>query len=264
MPAFTAQDVKRLRDLTGAGMMDAKRALTECDGELEAAKSWLREKGLGKASERAGRSNEDGAVSVARAGDAAALVQLKSETDFVAKSARFVALSEDLARVVAEKGEQAVADKSDAIDDLRVTAKENIELGRVVRFEAAPGNALDTYLHVQHGRGVNGILIELEGGTQELAHEVALAAAFTKPLYLSRDEVPAERVEAEREALLKETQNEGKPEAAWPKIVDGKLNGWFKSIVLLDSAYPKDEKQTIQQLLGGAKIANFAQVVIGQ
>ena len=264
MPAFTAQDVKRLRDLTGAGMMDAKRALTECDGEFETAKSWLREKGLGKASERADRSNEDGAVAVARSGEVAALVQLKSETDFVAKSAAFVSLVEDLAKLVAEKGEQAVAAKADVIDDLRVTAKENIELGRVVRFEAAPGNSLDTYLHVQHGRGVNGILIELSGGTQELAHEVALAAAFTKPLYLARDEVPTDRVEAEREAFLKETQNEGKPEAAWPKIVEGKLNGWYRSIVLLDSAYPKDEKQSIKQLLGGATITNFAQVVIGQ
>ena len=266
MADFSAQDVKRLRDLTGAGMMDAKRALTECDGDFEGAKKWLREKGLGKAAERSDRENTQGAVAVARDGTAAALVELKSETDFVAKSPQFVALVNELAELVAKEGEGAAEQKRDAIDDLKVTLKENIELGQVARFEAAAGQALDTYLHVQSGRGVNGIIVVLDNGNEELAHEVALAAAFHKPGYVRRDEVPPNEIEAEREQLLKETQNEGKPEQAWPKIVEGKLNGWFKRTpggVLLDQPYPKDEKQTIQQLIGDARIAHFAQVVIG-
>ena len=266
MAEFTAQDVKRLRDMTGAGMMDAKRALTENDGDFQSATTWLRENGLGKAGERSGRENTQGAVAVARDGNAAALVQLRSETDFVAKSPQFVEVVTELAELVAKAGEGAVSEKADAIDDLKVTLKENIELGKVVRYEAGDGQALDTYLHVQAGRGVNGIIVVLDGGSEELAHEVALAAAFHKPGYVSRDEVPADEADAEREQLLKETQNEGKPEQAWPKIVEGKLNGWFKRSpggVLLDQPYPKDEKQSIQQLVGDAKIVHFAQVVIG-
>jgi elongation factor Ts len=194
------------------------------------------------------------------------MVELKSETDFVAKSPDFVSLVNELAQVLADEGEDALKAKEDAIDDLKVTLKENIELGRVVRFEAAEGNVLDTYLHVQSGRGVNGILIELAGGADELAHDIAVHIAFGKPRYLSRDEVPAEEVQAEREALEAETRNEGKPEAAWPKIVEGKLNGWFKRVpggVLLEQPYAKDDKQSVQQVLGGASVVRFAQVVIG-
>jgi elongation factor Ts len=264
--AITAQDVKRLRDATSAGMMDAKKALEANGGDFEAAAKWLREKGLGKAAERAGRENVEGAVAVARNGQVAAMVELKSETDFVAKSPDFVSLVNELAQILADEGEAALKAKEEAIDDLKVTLKENIGLGRVVRFDAGPGNVLDTYLHVQSGRGVNGILIELANGTDELAHDIAVHIAFGKPRYLSRDEVPAEEVQAEREALEAETRNEGKPEAAWPKIVEGKLNGWFKRVpggVLLEQPYAKDDKQSVQQVLGGASIVRFAQVVIG-
>src|SRR5687768_14945792 len=225
MAEFTAQDVKRLRDSTGAGMMDGKKALVETDGDFEEATKWLRERGLGKAAERSDRENVEGTVAVARLGNVAALVQLKSETDFVAKSDDFLNLANDLAQLVVEQGEDAIAGKQSAIDDLKITLKENIELGRVVRVAAAEGNALDTYLHVQSGRGVNGIVVEITGGDQELAHDVAVTAAFTKPSYLRREDVPTDQVDTEREALLKETQNEGKPEAAWDKIVEGKLTG---------------------------------------
>jgi elongation factor Ts len=266
MPEFSAKDVQRLRQLSGAGMMDAKRALTECDGDFEEALRWLREKGLGKADERSGRENVQGAVAVAVAGNAAALVELKCETDFVAKSPDFVRLADELAEQVAKEGEQAAAKRADAIDDLRIKLKENIELGQVVRFEAAPGNVLDTYLHVQSGRGVNGVLVELAGASPELAHDVAVHIAFGRPRYVSRDEVPAEEVERERASLEAETRNEGKPEAALPKIVEGKLNGWFKRVpggVLLEQPFAKDDKQSVKQVLGDAKVARFAQVVIG-
>ena len=136
----------------------------------------------------------------------------------------------------------------DAIDDLRLTLKENIEVGQVVRFAAEPGHVLDTYLHVQNGRGVNGVLVELpDGGTAELAHDIAVHIAFGRPSYLHRDDVPADEVAAERAALEAQTRNEGKPEQALPKIVEGKLNGWYKRVpggVLLEQPYAKDDKQT--------------------
>jgi elongation factor Ts len=266
MAEFSAKDVKALRDATGAGMMDAKKALTETDGDFEAAAKWLRERGLGKAAERSDRDASEGAVAVAIAGDAAALVELKSETDFVAKSPQFVELVNELAGQVAANGEGAVDDRKDAIDDLKITLKENISVGRVVRFAAAPGHLLDTYLHVQNGRGVNGVLVELAGGSAELAHDIAVHIAFGRPGYLQRDEVPAEEVAAERESLDAQTRNEGKPEQALPKIVEGKLNGWYKRVpggVLVEQPYAKDDKQTVSQVLGGATVVRFAQAEVG-
>jgi elongation factor Ts len=267
MAEFTAKDVKALRDATGAGMMDAKRALTENDGDMDAATTWLRERGLGKAAERAGNETAQGGVAVALTPDgrAGALVELRSETDFGAKTPGFVGLLERLASVVAANGESALDAEKEAIDDLRIATKENIELGRVARFEVPEGNVLDTYLHVQNGRGVNGVLIELAGGTKELAHDLAVHVAFGKPGYLTRDDVPAEAVESERAVLEAETRNEGKPEAALPKIIEGKINGWYKRVpggVLLDQPYAKDDKQSVAQVLGGATIVRFAQALI--
>jgi elongation factor Ts len=268
MAAFSAKDVQTLRQATGAGMMDAKKALEANDGDFDAAGKWLRERGLGKAAERSDRENSEGAVAVAVSADggSAALVELKSETDFVAKSPDFVALVTEIAQLVADKGETAAAERAGSIDDLKVTLKENIDLGQVVRFQAGAGNVLDTYLHVQNGRGVNGILIELSGGDKDLAHDIAVHIAFGKPGALSRDEVPPADVEAEREALTNQTRLEGKPDAALPKIVDGKLNGWFKRVpggVLLEQPFAKDDKQSVQQVLGGASIVRFAQVLVG-
>jgi elongation factor Ts len=269
MADFSAKDVKALRDRTGAGMLDAKKALEANDGDMEAAAAWLRERGLGKAAERAGRENAQGAVALALSPEtsSAALVQLKSETDFVAKSPQFVELANELARLVAERGEQAIEDRKDALDDLKVTLKENIELGEVVRFQAGPGHVLEGYLHVQNGRGINGVLVELEGGNAELAHEIAVHVGFGKPQHVSREDVPAEAVVAERRALEAETRNEGKPEQALPKIVDGKLNGWYKRQpggVLLEQPYVRDDKQSVAKVLGDAKVVRFAQVLIGQ
>jgi len=268
MAEFTAKDVQALRQATGAGMMDAKKALVENDGDFEASVKWLREKGLGKAGERADRENADGAVAVAVSGNAAALVELKCETDFVAKNADFIAVAQAVADAVAaapsDAGvEGAVDTLKDRIDDLKVTLKENIELGKVVRIEAAEGNVLDTYLHRQEGRGKVGVAVELAGGTPELAHDIAIHVAFTKPAYLSRDEVPADEVASERETLTSITRAEGKPEAALDKIVEGRLGGWFQERVLLEQKYVRDEKQTITQLLGGASVVRFGLIVVG-
>jgi elongation factor Ts len=265
MADFTAKDVQALRQATGAGMMDAKKALQEADGDTERARKLLREWGLGKAADRADRENAQGAIAISTNSDAVGLVELKCETDFVAKSPNFVALTQALADSVATGGESAVGDHTDAVDDLKVTLKENIEVGRAVQVTVGDGEAVGTYLHRQDGRGVNGVAVVLRGGTEELAHDIAVHVAFAKPQYLARDEVPAEAVEDERQTLLSITKAEGKPEAAWPKIIEGRLNGWYKERVLLEQPFVRDEKQTIAQVAvgGEAEIVRYAQLFIG-
>ena len=264
MADFGAGDVQRLRKATGVGMMDAKKALVENDGDFDKAVTWLREKGLSKAAERSDRENTQGAVTAARQGNVAAIVELNSETDFVAKSAEFNALLEKLAAAVVADGESAIGAHQDEIDDLRITLKENIAVGKVARFEAADGAALDTYVHKPSGWGVNAVMVELQGGDAELAKELCLHIAFTKPQYLTRDEVPAERVAEERAVLESISRNEGKPEAALPKIIEGRLTGFFKEQVLLEQDFVKDNKVSIAKLLGDATLTRFAQVVIGR
>jgi elongation factor Ts len=263
MADFTAKDVQTLRQATGAGMMDAKKALTENDGDMEAAAQWLREKGLAKVAKLDDRENSQGSVTAVVDGQVGAIVQLKSETDFSAKADDFTSLVQDLAELVVAKGTDAVAELNDELDTLKIQKKENIEVGTVVRFEAADGNILDSYLHLQDGRGVNAVLVELEGGTKDLAHDIAVHIAFAKPAYLNRDEVPAADAERERQALLDITKAEGKPEQAWDKIVEGRLNAWYKEQVLLEQGFVRDDKQTITQLLGDATLVRFAQVYIG-
>jgi elongation factor Ts len=263
MPEFSAKDVQSLRQATGAGMMDAKKALTDADGDFDAAVKLLRERGLAKAADRSDRANEQGSVAIGSTATRAALVELKCETDFVAKNEAFVDLVQKLADSVAADGPAGADAHTGAIDDAKVTLKENIELGRVAWVEAAAGQVVGTYLHRQDGRGVNAVAVVLEGGSEELAKSIGSHLAFTRAPYLSRDDVPESEVAEEREMLTNITRKEGKPEAALDKIVEGRLNGWFKERVLLEQPYIRDEKQTITQLLGDARIVRFAQVVIG-
>lgn len=268
MADFTAKDVQDLRSATGAGMLDAKKALTETEGNREEAMKWLRERGLGKAAERAGRESQEGAVAVSSDAqqNAVALVQLRSETDFGAKSPDFVNMADDLAALVASDGEEAVDQRKAAIEDLNITLRENVQLGEVVRFQAAPGNVLGSYVHVQNDRGVNGVIVELKDGTPELAHDIAVHIAFGRPRYLRKEDVPAEEVEAEKQAVEAQSRREGKPEAALAKIAEGRLAAWYKRVpggVLLDQPYAKDDKKTVRQTLGKAEVVRFAQVVIG-
>jgi elongation factor Ts len=261
--AFTAQDVQGLRRATGAGMMDAKKALEATDGDIEAAKQWLREQGLAASARRSERENTQGVVALVIDDNVGALVALRCETDFVAASEHFKLEAQELARLVATKGPDAVAERQPRLDDLKITLKENIEVGELVRLEAGDGEIIDSYLHVQGGRGVNGVLVVLAGGDHQLAHDVAVHVAFARPKFLSREDVPAEVIEAERATLETITRNEGKPEQAIPKIVEGRLGGFFKTVALLDQPYAKDDKQSVGQLLGVARIVRFAQVEIG-
>ncbi|MEW6155445.1 MAG: translation elongation factor Ts [Actinomycetota bacterium] len=264
MADFTAKDVQRLRQVTGAGMLDCKKALEATGGDFDKAVNLLREQGLAQTGKRADRANTQGAVATANTGAAAAAVELNCETDFVAKSPEFAALVEEMANAVAERGEGATDEFKERLDGLRITLKENIDLGRVVRFEAAEGAVLDTYLHSQNDRGVNAVLVEVSGGDRALAHDIALHVASMRPTYLSRDDVPADIVANERAVLENLTRNEGKPEQAVPKIVEGRLNGFFKDNVLLEQAFVKDTKQTIAGMLGSATVNRFAQIEIGR
>ncbi|MDA8292492.1 MAG: translation elongation factor Ts [Actinomycetota bacterium] len=265
MAEVTAKDVQELRRLTGAGILAARNALVETGGDVEKAALRLREQGLAGASKRSDRERSEGAVSVvvADGGRNGAVVVLECETDFVAKSSDFVRLVDELAEALATSGEGAVEAHSGSVDELTVTVKENIAVGKHVRFEAAEGAVLGSYLHVQNGRGVNGVLVELVGGTPELAHDVAVHIAFARPEYLAKTDVPGDAVEAERATITTIARNEGKPDAQIDKVVEGRLQGWYKERVLLEQPYARDEKKTISQLLGSAKVTRFAQVVVG-
>ncbi len=261
--SFTAQDVKALRESSGAGMMDCKKALEENGGDIEAAKTWLREKGLAASAKREDRDASQGVVSLVVDGNVGAIVELKSETDFVAGSDQFKAEADALAALVAAKGVDAVSERATQLEELKVTLKENIGLGDVKRIAAAEGNVIGSYQHIQGGRGVNGVLVEVAGGTPELAHDVAVHIAFARPAYLSREDIPDDVVAAERATLETISRNEGKPEAALAKIVEGRINGFFKDVALLDQPYAKDDKQSVSQFIGAATIVSFAQVEIG-
>ena len=261
--SYTAKDVQSLRQTTGAGMMDCKKALEENGGEIEAAKQWLREKGLAASAKRDDRENAQGVVAIIVEATRASIVKLKSETDFVASSDGFKSAAAALAQSILEKGEAGLSDHSTKIDDLKITLKEKIEVGETIRFEAASGNVLDFYNHIQGGRGVNGVIVEMSGATQEVAHDVAVHIAFARPRYLRREDVPTDVVEKERATLEIVTRNEGKPEQAIAKVVEGRVNGFFKDICLLEQPYAKDDKLSIAQFIGSAQIVRFAQVEIG-
>ena len=264
MPEFTAKDVQRLRQATGAGMMDSKNALVEAEGDFDRAATILREKGLASSAKRSDREAGDGAVAAVVTPGGSAIVELRCETDFVAKSEDFVNLVNRLSDALASEGEGGLAKLESAVDDLKMTLKENISVGRTVRFDPAEGTIVDAYLHRQSGRGKNGVLVELEGGSPELAHDVALHIASSRPQFVSRDDVPTEDVESERKTLETITRNEGKLEAVLEKIVEGRLRGFFKDMCLLEQGFVKDEKQTVAQILGDAKVTRFAQVEIGR
>ena len=260
--AVSARDVKALRDATGAGMMDAKKALTAADGDMEAARQILREQGLAKAGARSGRDNDQGAIAVAGDDTTAAVVQLKCETDFSAKNEGFTSLVQALAESVLAGGPGAVGRHAAEIEDLKLVLKENIEVGVVEHLQAADGNVLDTYVHRQDGRGVNAVVVEGSGVDAGALHQVALHVAFAKPQFLSAAEIPAGEVERERAALLEITKAEGKPEQAWDKIVDGRMRGWYAERVLLEQGL-HGEKTAVKDSIGRGSIVRFVQVLIG-
>ncbi|MGZ6995604.1 MAG: translation elongation factor Ts [Acidimicrobiia bacterium] len=279
MAEVSAKDVAALRKVTGAGMMDCKKALIETDGDQEAAVDLLRKQGLG-ASKRAGRTAEQGTVDVVLTDDVAALVELTCETDFVAKGADFVATVAALAQLVAENGAAGLEDQpfegqtvGEAVALLVAKLGEKIELGRVERYETTDG-VIDGYKHIQNERGTIGVLVELGGvdrtdpKAKELAHDLALHIASAAPRFVRREDVSEDAIEKEREILTELTRNEGKPEAAIGKIVEGRLNGFYKDYVLLEHGFVRDPKITVGALLEGlgadATVRRFTRVKVGE
>jgi len=264
--------------------MDCKAALVECDGDMAKAKDWLREKGKAGA-KRLDRSADQGTVDVAIDGDVdgkavAALVELNCETDFVAKGPQFKQLVADLVALVMSEGETDLANAkfgtstvAEELAGLSATIGEKVELGRIARFETTDG-VLDAYKHVQSERGIIGVLVELGGvdptdaKAREVAHDLALHIASAAPRYVNRDDVPADDVERERAILEAQTREEGKPEPAIGKIVDGKLGGFFKSIALVEQPFVRDPKTTIGALVAtlgtDASVRRFSRVKIGE
>jgi len=214
---ITAKDVQALRQSTGVGMMDAKKALEANNGDKEAATQWLRVQGLASAAKRAEREAGEGAVAVVRDGNVAAIVELRCETDFVAKSEEFVSLADEIAARVAAEGEDAVNHFKENIEQMLTTLKENISIGRVYRLEAGADEVVDTYWHPQSGRGVNAVAVVLKGANQEVAHEVAVHIAFAKPLYLKREDVPQSEVDKERTTVEEITRKRRKARSGLPQ-----------------------------------------------
>jgi elongation factor Ts len=282
MAEISAKDVAALRKVSGAGMMDCKRALEESEGDMEKAKTWLREKGLAAAGKRAGRAASQGTVDVFVDGNVGAVVELTCETDFVAKGDGFKAAVATLAKQVAEQGEDIASkpyagDPSHTVDDfvkaMAGSLGENIGLGRVARFEVS-GGLIDAYKHIQQERGMIGVLAEITGvdpsdpKAVEIGHDIALHIASAAPRWVTRDDVPADVIEAERAVLENLTRNEGKPEQAIPKIVEGRLGGFFKDNCLIEQGFVRDPKVTVGSLLSGlggdAKVTRFARIKVGE
>ena len=283
MAEIAAKDVAALRKITGAGMMDCKKALSETDGDVERAKDWLREKGIAGAAKQAGREANEGAIEVRVDGNVAALVELNCTTDFVAKGDVFKQALAKLVQIVIEKGDADLGAQQidgESVDDfvkgLAGSLGENIQLGRTVRFES-PDGLLDAYKHVQNERGVVGVIVELGGvdpadaKAREVAHDIALHIASAAPRWVTRDDVPADVIERERKIYESLAREEGKPEQAWPKIIEGKINGFYKANpggALVEQSFVKDQKSTIGALVaglgGGATVRRFARVKIGE
>jgi elongation factor Ts len=268
--AITAADVKKLRDLTSAGMMDAKKALEEADGDFDKAVEILRVKGAAKAQKR-GAEREATAGLVATAGGA--LLELKSETDFVAKNDDFVAAAQKIAEAAdaakagdtealkaAELGDVTVGE---SVEQLAVTIGEKIELGQVAYFD---GQTV-VYLHKRAADlpPAVGVLVEYDGDNADAARGVAMQIAAMRPLYLSRDEVPADVVAKEREIAEATAREEGKPEQAIGKIVEGRVNGYFKDVALLDQPSVTDGKKSVQSIIdeAGITVKRFARFEVG-
>jgi elongation factor Ts len=277
MANFTAADVKRLREQTGAGMMDCKNALDEADGDIEAAIELLRLKGAKDVNKRATRTAANGLVVAELDGTTAGvLVELNCETDFVAKTDLFQQTAKQIAdaAIGAKAADRLTLLSTEArpgvtveqlIDEASASLKEKLELGRFARFE---GGYVASYLHRSDAAlpPTLGVLIQLDQDNAEVAKDLAQQVAAMRPLYTTRDEVPADVVEKERRIAEQITRDEGKPEQAIGKIVDGRLNAYFKDVVLTEQPFVKDQKTAIKQVLAsnGVAVTGFARFQVGQ
>ncbi|CAB4623295.1 unannotated protein [freshwater metagenome] len=274
MANYTAADVKALRDRSGAGMMDCKGALDEADGNVDKALEFLRLKGLKGVTKREGRTTSNGLILARVNGGTGYLVELACETDFVAKTPKFVELADSVADAIAAAGaetlEAALAANlggktvSEAINDEAAIMGEKVELRRVASLKDA---AVDAYLH-RTSKDLPpqvGVLVAYSGSDAETAHDVAVHIAAFSPTVLSREDVDAETVATERRIAEETARNEGKPEAALSKIVEGRVTGFFKENVLLEQDFAKDNKQSVAKVLetAGVTVSAFVRFRVG-
>ena len=274
MANFTAADVKALREQTGAGMMDVKKALTEADGDAEQALEIIRLKGLKSLSKREGRQASAGLLAAQTDGTVGVLVEVNSETDFVAKNQKFIDFSNEVlaaavasgaadldALLAAPMGEGTVQDRLDAFAAI---IGEKLQVGRIVRVE---GENVDLYLHQTNPDlpPQVGVFVVTDAAGKSVAHDIAMHVAAYMPAYLDRDSVPADVLDKERATLEKITLEEGKPANIVPKIVEGRLNAFFKDNCLVDQAFARDPSKSVGQVLkeAGAKVTNFVRVHVG-
>jgi len=277
MANVSAAEVKRLREQTGAGMMDCKNALAEADGDFERAVELLRLKGAKDVTKRATRTAGNGLVTAELDGtQAGVLVELNCETDFVAKNDQFQAVAAQIAKAALSSG---VTDRlallgtevapgktvEQLIEGASASIKEKVELGRFARFE---GGYVASYLH-RSDRDLPptlGVLVQLDKANDEVARDLAQQVAAMRPMYATRDEVPQDVVAKERRIAEEITREEGKPDQAIPKIVEGRLNAFFKDVVLTEQAFVKDPKQTVAKVLAsdGLAVRGFARFQVGQ
>ena len=274
MANFTAADVKALREQTGAGMMDVKKALTEADGDAEKALEIIRLKGLKSLSKREGRQASAGLLAAQTDGTVGVLVEVNSETDFVAKNQKFIDFSNEVlaaavasgaadldALLAAPMGEGTVKDRLDAF---AAVIGEKLQIGRIVRVE---GENVDLYLHQTNPDlpPQVGVFVVTDAAGKSVAHDIAMHVAAYMPAYLDRDSIPADVLDKERATLEKITLEEGKPANIVPKIVEGRLNAFYKDNCLVDQAFARDPSKSVGQVLkeAGAKVTNFVRVHVG-
>ena len=275
MANYTAADIKALREQTGAGMLDVKKALDEADGDRAKATDILRVKGLKGVTKREGRSASNGLVTATVDGGVGTLVEVNCETDFVAKNPTFIELADRvLAQAVASQAgdaETLLASQLDGksvkevLDEANATIGEKIEVRRVARLEAPQVVA---YLHKTNPDlpAQIGVLFAYEGGDEQIGRDVAMHIAAFSPTVMTRDEISAETVENERRLAEETAKEEGKPEQALPKIVEGRVTGFYKDVVLLDQPSVSDNKKSVKALLdeAGVTVTRFVRFEVGQ
>lgn len=270
MAQITAALVKELREITGAGMMDCKKALVECEGDKDKAIDYLREKGIAKAAKKAGRIASEGVVAAAAAGNTAAIVEVNSETDFVAKNENFQNLVKKIAEhIVATKPADMDALNASQLDGKTVaevmteavaSIGEKLSLRRFEVYTTESGK-LATYIHMG---GKIGVIVELSGGDEALGKDVAMQIAAAKPQCIGRDDVDQEALAHEREVLRKQALEEGKPEKIVEKMVDGRINKYYKEVCLVEQEFVKDSDKTIKDILDGVEVRRFARFEMGE
>jgi elongation factor Ts len=263
---ISASLVKELRDATGAGMMDCKRALEETNGDLDAARTLLRERGMASAGKRAGRETTEGMVGYILDGNVGSIMGIGCETEPVSKNDEFMEFATKVLRAVHADGPGAVETFEDERIDLIARLGENIVFVSPQRFEAPAGNVLAAYAHPPANK--IGVLVELEGGSEELARQLAMHISFAAPEWTTRDDVSADVLAAERSIYENTDEVQSKPEAAREKIVDGMLNKRFFAAVpggaLVEQAWIHEPSKTVGQALSeaGASVARFARVSV--